>query len=112
MPRLIGWAKACELTFTGKFIDGKEAERMGLVNMAVPPEQLEDTVRETASAIASQPPLALQMTKRAMRDGLTSDLKTSQDYAFSLLVQLIKSDDFAEAVNARKEKREPHFKGR
>jgi len=112
LPRLVGWAKACELAFTGQFIDGKEAERIGLVNKAVPQEQLEATVREMANTIASQAPLALQLSKRAMRDGLSSDLKTSQDYAFSLLGQLVRSQDFTEAITARMEKREPQFKGR
>ena len=112
LPRLVGWAKACELAFTGQFIDGKEAARIGLVNKAVPQEQLEATVREMANSIASQPPLALQLAKRAMRDGLASDFKTSQDYAFALLGQLVRSEDFGEAMRALRENREPQFKGR
>jgi len=112
LPRLVGWAKACELAFTGQFIDGKEAERIGLVNKAVPQEQLNTTVLELAKSIASQPPLALQLTKRAMRDGLATDLKASQDYAFALLGQLVRSNDFGEAMSALREKREPQFKGR
>ena len=112
LPRLVGWAKACELAFTGQFIDGKEAERIGLVNKAVPQEQLNATVLELAKSIASQPPLALQLTKRAMRDGLATDLKASQDYAFALLGQLVRSNDFGEAMSALREKREPQFKGR
>ena len=93
-------------------IDGKEAERIGLVNKAVPEEQLNTTVLELAKSIASQPPLALQLTKRAMRDGLATDLKASQDYAFALLGQLVRSNDFGEAMSALREKREPQFKGR
>ena len=112
LPRLVGWAKACEMAFIGQLIDGKEAERIGLVNKSVPREQLEATVQEMTSAIISQPPLALQLTKRAMRDGLASDFKTSQDYAFALLGQLVRSEDFNEAMSALRDKREPQFKGR
>jgi len=112
LPRLVGWAKACELSFTGQLIDGKEAERIGLVNKAVPPEQLEATTREMANTIANQPPLAVQLTKRAMRDGLSSDLRTSQDYAIVLLRQLVGSEDFGEAMKALMEGRQPQFQGR
>ena len=112
LPRLVGWAKACEISFTGQLMDGKEAERIGLVNKAVPPEQLEAATREMADVIASKPPLAVQLTKRAMRDSLSSDLKTTQDYAIVLLRQLVGSEDFGEAMKALMEGREAQFKGR
>lgn len=111
LPRLVGWAKACEISFTGQLMDGKEAERIGLVNRAVPPEQLEAITREMGNTIANQPPLAIQLTKRAMRDGLNSDLKTSQECAIALFRQLVGSEDFGEAMKALVEGREPHFKG-
>jgi len=98
LPRLVGWAKACELAFTGKPIDGKEAERIGLVNKAVPQEQLETTTREMVDSLAGQPPMSLQLTKRAMRNGLTSDLKTSQDYVVVLLGQLVGSQGLGEMM--------------
>ena len=49
LPRVIGMFKACELLFLGKTIDAKEAEKLGLVNMVVPKEQLASTTREFAS---------------------------------------------------------------
>ena len=112
LPRLIGWAKACELYFSGQMIDGKEAEHIGLVNKAVPQEQLEAVTREMAANIAKQPPLAVQLAKRAMRDGLASDLKALQDHAFLILSMLFQTEDFKEATQAFLERREPEFKGR
>jgi len=112
LPRLVGWAKACEIAFLAELMDGKEAERIGLVNRAVPPEQLEATTRGIADRIASKPPLAIQLSKRAMRNALSSDLKTSQDYAIVLLRQLVSSEDFGEAMKALMEGREAQFKGR
>lgn len=112
LPRLVGWASACDIYFTGKLIDGKEAERIGLVNKAIPLEQLEATTREVANMIAGQPPLAVQLAKRAMRDGLVSDLKAVQDHVFLLLDLMVRSEDFGEAMKARLEGREPQFKGR
>ncbi len=104
LPRLLGWAKACELAFTGQPIDGKEAERIGLVNKAVPLEQLEAVTHEMADIMAKQPPMALQMTKRAMRNGLVSDLKMSQDYVIVLLRQLVGSRNLAEMMKSGREK--------
>ena len=100
LPRLVGWAKACELVFTGQPIDGKEGERIGLVNKAFPQEQLAAATREMANALANQPPAALQLTKRAMRNGLNSDLKTSQDYVIVLMGQLAGSRGLADVMKS------------
>lgn len=103
LPRLLGWAKACELAFTGQPIDGKEAEKIGLVNRAVPLEQLETVTYEMADIMANQPPMALQLTKRAMRNGLVSDLKMSQDYVVVLLRQLVGSRGLVEMMKSGRE---------
>ncbi len=104
LPRLLGWAKACELAFTGQPIDGKEAEKIGLVNRAVPLEQLETVTYEMAGIMANQPPMALQLTKQAMRKGLVSDLKMSQDYVVVLLRQLVGNRGLAEMMKSGREK--------
>lgn len=112
LPRLIGWARACELYFSGQLIDGKEAERIGLVNRAVPLEQLEAATWEVVSNIIKQPPLAVQMAKRAMRDGLASDLKAVQDNVLLILRLLVQTEDFKEAMSSFIQRREPQFRGR
>lgn len=112
LPRLVGWAKACELAFTAKTIDGKEAERIGLVNLAVPPEKLEAATREMVDTIAGKPPLAIQLAKRIMRDGLNSDSKSLNDHAYSLFRLLLGSEDYTEAMKAFSEKREPKYNGK
>jgi enoyl-CoA hydratase/carnithine racemase len=112
LPRVVGWAKACELAFTAKTIDGKEAERIGLVNIAVAPDKLETVTKEMVNAIAGKPPLAVQMSKRIMRDGLNSDSKSLNDHAYSLFRLLLGSEDYAEAMKAFAEKREPQYRGR
>ncbi len=62
----LGIRKAKELLFTSKLIDGKEAERIGLVNHAVPPEKLEAEVWELASSLADAPQDSLLMLKEAI----------------------------------------------
>jgi len=61
---LIGPGKARELLFTGEYIDGREAERIGLVNKAVAPDQLMDTAREMANKIAANSAFSIKMIKK------------------------------------------------
>ncbi len=69
LPRAVGLAKACELSFTGDVIDAAEALRIGMVNEAVPHERLMERAERLAGKIAEKPAAALRMTKRLIRMG-------------------------------------------
>lgn len=66
IQNLIGPGKARELLFTGEYIDGVEAQRIGLVNQAVPAEQLMETVMEMAARIAANSAFSLKMIKKGL----------------------------------------------
>ena len=64
---LIGPGKAKELLFTGDYIDGKEAQRIGLINKAVPLEHLEKEVRDMAQKISANSAISLKMIKKGLQ---------------------------------------------
>lgn len=112
LPRLIGTDKACLLIWTGDIIDAKEAERIGLVTMVVPHEELENATWELAEKLAKGPPLAIKKAKRAIYEGLEMDIESTLDYVAPIIKELHDSEDHKEGAQAFVEKREPFFKGR
>ncbi len=112
LQRLVGPAKARELYFTGELIDGREAERIGLVNRTVPDDQLARETRTLAERIAKGPPIALARMKQNMNLGLVSDYSTLLDAEAEGMVMTATTEDNREALRAFLEKRTPTFHGR
>ena len=112
LPRLVGLAKALELTYTAKILKGKEALDIGLVNQVVPGEALMTTVRDMAAQISALPPLALAVSKRALHQGAENDFDAAVQTETFGLEYLYKTQDHKEAVAAFLEKRPAKFQGK
>ncbi|MBI4765418.1 MAG: enoyl-CoA hydratase [Deltaproteobacteria bacterium] len=111
LPRIIGIAKACELTFTGRIIDATEAEKIGMVNQVVLHEDLKRVTQEMARTIAQAPPLAIQMGKLSLYQGLDANLHTQSVWERLVQNYLKYTEDHKEGIRAFLEKRSPMFKG-
>ena len=108
-PLLCGMAKAKYYLLTCDFIDGKEAERIGLVSMAVPHEELMPTAMKVAERLATGPQTAIRYTKRALNQWLRMAGHTAFDYSLALEMIGFFGSDAREGLAALQEKRSPEF---
>jgi enoyl-CoA hydratase len=112
MARLLGKAKALELICTGDRISAAEAERIGLVNKVVPPENLMGAAEEMARKIMSRSPVAVRAAMEAVNFGLDMPFEQGQFLEATLFGLLCATDDMKEGMNAFLEKRQANFPGR
>jgi enoyl-CoA hydratase/carnithine racemase len=109
---MVGYAKAAEITFTGRTLLAAEAFDLGLLNHVVPDAELGDRVRSLAAEISANAPLAVRAIKRMMRAAETETFDQNVHHVFLQLLPLMRSKDFTEGVTAFMEKRSPKFTGR
>lgn len=112
LPRLLGWAKAAEISYLGRDLDAAEAERIGLVNRAVADDELLPLAREWAGEIAANAPLAIQAMKRLFRHGQTEDFASHSHHVLLQTMLLFGTKDFQEGMASFLEQRPPEFTGR
>lgn len=111
-PLAIGPHRAKQFLLTGELITGAEAAAMGLINRAVPLEDLEETALTLARQLVALPPLAVQWTKLSINKTLKLISNTSFETAIAYEGASMYTEDHLEAVTAVIEKRPPSFTGR
>lgn len=112
LTQLVGRERAAELLLTGRRVDAAEAERIGLVGRVVPHDALLDEALALATAIAENPPVAVQTIKAGLRRALDPDWRELGYWAATSWAQLMATEDHREGVQAFLEKREPVYVGR
>jgi len=112
MTRLLGKARAFELICSGDRISAMDAEKIGLVNKVVPPEQLIAAAEEMARKIMVRSPMAVRAAIEAINSGSDMPFEEGQVLESTLFGLLCASEDMREGMAAFLEKRQPKFPGK
>jgi len=115
LPRVVGVAKARELIYTARILNGKEALDIGLVNHCVDQNDAGDAAYQRSLALAQEilpnGPVGVAMAKMAINKGTEVDLASGLSFEEAAYAQVIPTKDRIEALTAFREKRKPVFKG-
>ena len=111
LPRLVGWKRATELLFSGDLTSAKAAAEMGMINAAVPDEELMSTVMAMAEKLAQAPTAAIAQIKMLLDASAVNDYGSQLDLERKTQIESGKTNDFVEGVSAFLEKRPPRFVG-
>ena len=113
LSRIIGLSHANDLLFSARKFDGKEAERIGLVNKAIPADSFMDEVIAYAEDLAKNvSPRSVKIMKEQMYASLEESFDDHIQKAFKKMVESFGSDDFKEGVKHFIEKRPANFTGK
>ena len=110
LPRIVGTGHAADLLLSSRVVLAGEAERMGLVNRVLPPDELLPETYAYARIFAEQvSPASVREAKRQLYADLHGDVGTAVAESERLLEEMVTGPDFAEGVAALQEKRPPRF---
>ncbi len=112
LTRLVGRGKAKELVFTGRMIDARTAEQLGIVNMVVAADKFRETVRQFALELAAKAPVALKIAKALIDKGADIGLESALALEREGFGVVASTEDLQEGVKAFTERRKPTFKGK
>jgi enoyl-CoA hydratase/carnithine racemase len=111
LPRVIGHGRASELLYTGRFMDGVEAERWGFYNRLVEPEHLAEQSGALAQSLAEGPTFAHAMTKKALHNEWDMGIDQAIEAEAQTQAICMQTDDFARAYRAFAIRATPAFTG-
>jgi enoyl-CoA hydratase/carnithine racemase len=110
LPRLVGSAVALDLLFSARKVDGVEAERLGLVNKALPAAEVLGAARAYLAELARRcSPASIATMKRQVYQQLHAGLGPAETESQKLMLETFRRPDFREGVMSYMEKRPPSF---
>ena len=112
LTEVAGVAVARDLLFTGRRVGAEEMLSLGLVSRVLPDDELAAEALAGAQGVAGGAPVAVQLTKVALRDGGPRDWASATQWEGLAQAVTLASDDLAEGLAALREKRRPDFTGR
>ena len=112
LPKIIGFSKAAELLYTGKIINPETAKEWGLISEISKHESLMEDANALALEIVKQPPDALRMAKKLLREGITNSFDTVLEMSANMQALMHLTEDHQEALSAFFEKRKPKWKNK
>lgn len=98
LSRIVGPAKALELTLTSEFIDAEQAAHLGLVSRLVDDDHLDDEALQLAKRIARNPPQAMRMAKQLVRESSQTSLGAALEMAASMQAILLCGEEHRQTV--------------
>jgi enoyl-CoA hydratase/carnithine racemase len=111
LPRIVGAGRAAELLFTGRSMDGTEAERWGFYNRLCEPDAVLAAAQSLAAELAAGPTFAHAMTKRCIHQEWSMDVDAAIEAEAQAQAICMQTRDFGRAYEAFSEKRRPVFEG-
>ncbi|TAM13064.1 MAG: enoyl-CoA hydratase [Nevskiaceae bacterium] len=109
LPRIMGHARAAELTFFGDVFSAEKAHEYGLINAVLEPGEVEAHALERAHTLARKPPAAMRVTKQLMKRWTNADVREAIRVEAEHFMPMFGSEEVREAVTAFQEKRKPDF---
>jgi enoyl-CoA hydratase/carnithine racemase len=111
LPRIIGAGRAAELLYTGRSMDGSEAERWGFYNRLCEPEALLSEAQTTAKSLAAGPTFAHAMTKRCIHQEWSMGIEEAIEAEAQAQAICMQTKDYGRAYEAFVKKEKPTFEG-
>lgn len=111
LPRIIGQGRASELLYTGRSMDGAEAERWGFYNRICEPDAVLSDAQQLAFTLAAGPTFAHAMTKRALHQEWAMGIDEAIEAEAQTQAICMQTEDFARAYHAFVRKERPVFEG-
>lgn len=111
LPRLVGSARAFEMSTMGSKVSTAQALEWGMINKVVKHEDLDAETMKVAEYYANAPTKAIALMKKMLNKSFHSDLDTMLEYEAYCQEIAGRTDDYKEGVASFNEKRKPIFKG-